>query len=169
VYEPVQRILDQVRSVKVPASWVSPKPPGTFSLTCFSKLVAELESVSSSSSALIPEMQASLASLATSVSNAVDIAVQVSFVLEPADMQLAQRIAGHVASLKVSKEPLRLKDIEGFLKEVTREQRDLGEPWEVIGLFVNRLGAEVGAVLPRIRTSVKVGQLVRSEFDMVVT
>ncbi|KAK4685386.1 dynactin 1, partial [Tremellales sp. Uapishka_1] len=135
VYEPVQRILDQVRSVKVPSG----------------KLVAQLEDMVLASAALLPDLTLALNDLAVSVSNAVDLAVQ-----------LAQRIGVHVASIRSTKSPLRLTDIEGFLQEITAESSALSDapPWELIGMFVSRLGSELGAALPKVKTAVKSGSLV---------
>ncbi|WVQ65710.1 uncharacterized protein L199_003888 [Kwoniella botswanensis] len=135
VYEPVQRILDLVRSVKVPSG----------------KLVAHVEEIVSASSALSPELTLALGDLANSVSNAVDLAVK-----------LAQRIGAHVASLRSSKQPLRLADIENFLIEITAESSASSDahPWELIALFVARLGNELGNVLPKVKEAVKAGHLV---------
>ncbi|WVQ96736.1 hypothetical protein IAU59_003843 [Kwoniella sp. CBS 9459] len=135
VYEPVQRILDLVRSVKVPSG----------------KLVTQLEEVVSGSSALRPEMSTALGNLTTSVSNAVDLAVQ-----------LAQRIGAHAATVRSTKQPLRLSDIEVFLQEITAESSAQSDapPWDLIGAFVSRLGHELGGVLPRIKEAVKGGQVV---------
>ncbi|WVF69238.1 hypothetical protein IAT40_004014 [Kwoniella sp. CBS 6097] len=135
VYEPVQRILDLVRSVKVPSG----------------KLVAQVEEVVSGSSALMPEISTALGNLATSVSNAVDLAVQ-----------LAQRIGAHAATLRSTKQPLRLSDIEAFLQEITAKSSAQSDapPWELIESFVSRLGHELGGVLPRIKEAVKGGQVV---------
>ncbi|RXK41589.1 dynactin 1 [Tremella mesenterica] len=125
VYEPVQRILDQVRAVKVPSG----------------KLVSEVTELVSKSMALAPDMSVALADLAVAVSNAVDLAVQ-----------LAQRIAAHVASLRASKEPLRLEEIEGFLEQLVADSAVPSDapPWEQIGMFISRLGTDLGLVLPKI-------------------
>jgi hypothetical protein len=74
VYEPVQRILDQVRTVKVSSRYIN------FAgvVLMISKLVAQMEEVWQISSALLPEVTVALADLSTSVSSAVDLAVQVS-------------------------------------------------------------------------------------------
>ena len=138
VYEPVQRILDLVRTVKVPAG----------------KLVNEVEAIVRANAALLPDLTAALAALTTSVSNAVDLAVQ-----------LAQRVSAHISSLHVSKEPLRLADIERFLDEVTAESAHANEapPWELIGMFVQRLHAEIGAILPRVKGATKAGHIVSTE------
>ncbi|OCF42027.1 dynactin 1 [Kwoniella heveanensis CBS 569] len=135
VYEPVQRILDLVRSVKVPSG----------------KLVAQIEEVVASSSALMSDMSTALGNLATSVSNAVDLAVQ-----------LAQRIGAHSATVRSTKQPLKLSDIEVFLQEITAESSAQSDapPWELIGSFISRLGHELGSILPRIKEAVKGGQIV---------
>jgi dynactin 1 len=73
VYEPVQRILDQVRTVKVSSRYVISS--GVVLMN--SKLVAQMEEVWQISSALLPEVTVALADLSTSVSSAVDLAVQV--------------------------------------------------------------------------------------------
>lgn len=75
VYEPVQRILDQVRTVKVSSRYVICSCVELMS----SKLVAQMEEIWQISSALLPEVTVALADLSTSVSSAVDLAVQVSF------------------------------------------------------------------------------------------
>ncbi|ORX40158.1 dynein associated protein-domain-containing protein [Kockovaella imperatae] len=135
VYEPVQQILDLVRSVKVPSG----------------KLVSEIQTVLHVDSALSPDVTVALSSISNSVSNAVDLAVQ-----------LAQRIGAHVASLRATKEPLRLADIETFLDEVTAESSKANEapPWELISMFVQRIGAEIGALLPKVRSAIKSEQVV---------
>ena len=74
VYEPVQRILDQVRTVKVSSRYVI----SARVVLMNSKLVAQMEEVWQISSALLPEVTVALADLSTSVSSAVDLAVQVS-------------------------------------------------------------------------------------------
>ena len=98
-----------------------------------------------------------LSSLSTSVSNAVDLAVQ-----------LAQRIGAHVAALRVSKEPLRLSDIETFLDEVTAESSKANEapPWELIGMFIQRIGSELGALLPKVKGAIKAEQIHSSELSV---
>nr|XP_018262298.1 dynactin 1 [Kwoniella dejecticola CBS 10117]OBR84456.1 dynactin 1 [Kwoniella dejecticola CBS 10117] len=140
VYEPVQRILDLVRSVKVPSG----------------KLVAQLEEIASSSSALLPELTIALGDLVHSVSNAVDLAVQ-----------LAQRIGAHAATLRASKQPLRLSDIERFLVEITAESSATSDahPWELIAMFVTRLGNEMGSVLPKVKEAVKGGHLISMDIS----
>jgi hypothetical protein len=75
VYEPIQKILDQVRTVKVSSRYVICSCP----LLISSKLVAQMEEVWQISSALLPEVTVALADLSTSVSSAVDLAVQVSW------------------------------------------------------------------------------------------
>nr|XP_019012815.1 dynactin 1 [Kwoniella pini CBS 10737]OCF51596.1 dynactin 1 [Kwoniella pini CBS 10737] len=135
IYEPVQRILDLVRSVKVPSG----------------KLVAQIEEITSSSCALLPDLALALGDLAHSVSNAVDLAVQ-----------LAQRIGAHVTTLRATKQPLRLLDIERFLVEITAESSADSDshPWELIAMFVTRLGSGLGNVLPRIKEAVKGAHLI---------
>ncbi|KAK8858530.1 hypothetical protein IAR55_002757 [Kwoniella newhampshirensis] len=135
VYDPVQEILDLVRHVKVPSG----------------RLVTQIEEIVAESSALMPEHALALDDLAQSVSNAVDLAVQ-----------LAQRIGAHVASVRSTKQPLRLSDIETFLVEVTAESSAASNapPWELIGRFITRLGTEMGIVLPKIKSAVKSGQII---------
>ncbi|WVQ72856.1 hypothetical protein IAR50_002417 [Cryptococcus sp. DSM 104548] len=135
VYDPVQRILDLVRSVKVPSA----------------KLVHQIEEVAQTSSAFMPEITLILSDLTNSVSNAVDLAVQ-----------LAQRIGQHTALLRSTKQPLKLSDIEGFLADVTAQSASAGvqaHPWEVIGAFVAKLGEELGAALPKVKEAVKEGRV----------
>lgn len=76
--------------------------------------------------------------------------------------QLAQRIGAHAASIRASKDPLRLSDIEAFLREVTAESAAPSElpPWEQIGMFIARLGQEISSVLPKMREAIKNGQTV---------
>ncbi|WRT67723.1 uncharacterized protein IL334_004695 [Kwoniella shivajii] len=135
VYGPVQTILDLVRGVKVPSG----------------KLVASVEEIVASSHALQPEITLLLGNLANSVSNAVDLAVQ-----------LAQRIGAHVSSLRASKLPLRLADIESFLVEITAESSAASDahPWDLIAMFVTRLGNELGNLLPKVREAIKSNHLV---------
>ncbi|KAI9631947.1 dynein associated protein-domain-containing protein [Dioszegia hungarica] len=130
VYAPVQMILDLVRSVRVPST----------------KLVSAVEDLSKQSLALVPDLIEALSDLAVSVSNAVDLAVQ-----------LAQMIGAHAASIRFSKQPLRLSDIDHFLLEVTAQSaapKDL-HPWDVIAAFISRLGAQLSSTLPRIRSASK--------------
>jgi hypothetical protein len=75
VYEPVQRILDQVRTVEVSSRYVI--SAGVVLMS--SKLVAHMEEVWQISSALLPEVTVAIADLSSSVSSAVDLAVQVSW------------------------------------------------------------------------------------------
>ncbi|ODO01512.1 hypothetical protein I350_06332 [Cryptococcus amylolentus CBS 6273] len=135
VYVPVQRILDLVRSVKVPSA----------------KLVHQIEEITQASSAFMPEITLILSDLTASVSNAVDLAVQ-----------LAQRIGQHTALLRSTKQPLKLSDIEGFLADVTAQSASAGvqaHPWEVIGAFVAKLGEELGAAVPKVKEAVKEGRV----------
>ncbi|GMK57406.1 hypothetical protein CspeluHIS016_0402400 [Cutaneotrichosporon spelunceum] len=129
VYDPVQRVLNQVRAVKAPAG----------------KLVAVIEEVAASQAALAPEFSDGLGDLVASVSAAVDMAVR-----------LAQRVRQHVESLRASKAPLRLTDMDKFLGEVTKAD---GEPWDVIASFVQRLATDLADTLPKFRAA-KVGQVV---------
>lgn len=110
--------------------------------------------MTASGSALVPEFTDALANLSISVSNAVDLAIA-----------LAQRIGGHIASLRSSKQPLRLADIEVFLDEVTAESANANEapPWDLIGAFVQRLGLEVGGILPKAKNASKSNQVVSRE------
>ncbi|WVR06294.1 hypothetical protein IAU60_003324 [Kwoniella sp. DSM 27419] len=135
VYEPIQRILDLVRGVKAPSG----------------KLVAQIGEVVESSSALASETTLALDHLATAVSNAVDLAVQ-----------LAQRIGAHVSTVRTTKQPLRLADIEAFLFDITAESSAQSDahPWELIGMFVTRLGQDLGGVLPRVKDAIKNGQMI---------
>ena len=163
VYEPVQKILDQVRTVKVSSRYVNVTLVGLMS----SKLVAQMEEVWQISSALLPEVTVALADLSTSVSSAVDLAVQVSLrpwphVTDQADDQLAQRIGAHAASIRSSKDPLRLSHIKGFLVDITAQSAAPAgmPPWDQIGMFITRLGHELGMALPKIKQAVKDGQVV---------
>ncbi|BEJ01948.1 hypothetical protein CcaverHIS631_0606300 [Cutaneotrichosporon cavernicola] len=129
VYDPVQRVLNQVRAVKAPAG----------------KLVSVIEEVAASQAALAPEFSDGLRDLVSSVSAAVDMAVR-----------LAQRVRQHVDSLRASKAPLRLTDMDKFLGEVTNTD---GEPWDVIASFVQRLASDLADTLPKFRAA-KAGQVV---------
>jgi dynactin 1 len=133
IYEPVQRILNQARAVKAPAG----------------KLVGVVEDAVAGQFALLPEFTAALQDLLTSVSNAVDIAVQV-----------AQRIGMHIASVRQSKEPLRLSDIDKFLAEVTVQVDAEMTPWEVISSFMERLATDLTDTLPKFRGAAKGEQVV---------
>ena len=126
-----------------------------------------MEEVWQVSSALLPEVTVALADLSTSVSSAVDLAVQVSSTFSSssrrkADNQLAQRIGAHAASIRSSKNVLRLSDIEQFLVDITAQSAAPAgmPPWEQIGMFITRLGQELGMALPKIRQAVKEGQVV---------
>lgn len=90
-----------------------------------------------------------------------------SEVAGPDCTQLAQRIGAHTTSIRSSKEVLRLSDIEGFLVAITASSAAPTDmpPWEQIGMFISRLGAELGAALPKIRTAVKDGQLTSSKYQ----
>ncbi|TXT13518.1 hypothetical protein VHUM_00885 [Vanrija humicola] len=137
VYQPVQNVLDQVRSVKVSAG----------------KLSAVLEEAVRAQVALLPEYTVTLSELVMSISNAVDIAVQ-----------LAQRIMAHIASLRSSKEQLRLADIQTFLAEVTAPvgAAELA-PWDIIGHFITRLVMDLDNGLPKFRNAAKSGQTIDLE------
>ena len=115
----------------------------------------EVETVTMTNSALSPEINSALVSLSLSVSNAVDLAVQ-----------LAQRIGAHIASIRSSKEALRLSDVGRFLDEVTAESSKANEapPWELITMFVQRIASELGALLPKVKNASKSGQMVSSEW-----
>jgi dynactin 1 len=80
--------------------------------------------------------------------------------------QLAQRIGAHVASIRSLKDPLRLSDINAFLEEVTAESSASidAPPWELIGMFVTRLGSELSGILPKIKQAVNSGQVISSKF-----
>ncbi|OXG26855.1 dynactin 1 [Cryptococcus neoformans] len=139
VYEPIQRILDLVRNVKIPSS----------------KLVLQIKEIVQTSSAFQPEVELMLRDLTTSVSNAVDLAVQ-----------LAQRIGQHVSTLRSTKEPLRLSDIESFLHDVTAQSASAGSkvhPWELIAMFVSKLGEDLSGTLPKIKEAAKDGRIVSLE------
>ena len=138
IYEPVQRILDLVRGVK----------------TASSKLVTHVGELVQSSTALLPDANTALVDLVTSISNAVDLAVQ-----------LAQRIGAHVTSIRASKQPLILSDIEQFLVEVTAELSDSlnARPWDLIEMFISKLGNELSIAMSKIKQAVKAGQVVSSE------
>ncbi len=79
--------------------------------------------------------------------------------------QLAQRIGAHVASIRTSKEPLRVSDIERLLGEVVRDISSGSDEraWDVMERLVATVSNELGAVLPKVRQAVKAGQVVLSE------
>lgn len=83
----------------------------------------------------------------------------------PFDFQLAQKIGQHVAELRMTKEPLQLPVILGFLQELTSHVT-LGtdvQPWDVIGMFVTRLSNDVNALLPQVQQSVTDQRLITSK------
>ena len=84
-----------------------------------------------------------------------------------ADEQLAQRIGAHAASIRSSENPLRLTDIEGFLVEITSQSAAPAgmPPWDQIGMFITRLGQELGMALPKIKQAVKDGQVVHCKLS----
>nr|KIR89490.1 dynactin 1 [Cryptococcus tetragattii IND107] len=136
VYEPVQRVLDLVRSVKIPST----------------KMVLQIKETVQTSSAFQPEVDLMLRELTTSVSNAVDLAVQ-----------LAQRIGQHVSTLRSTKEPLRLSDIDSFLHDVTAQSASAGSnvhPWDLISMFVSRLREDLSGTLSKIKEAAKDGRTV---------
>ncbi|KIR29722.1 dynactin 1 [Cryptococcus deuterogattii LA55] len=139
VYEPVQRILDLVRSVKIPST----------------KMVLQIKETVQTSSAFQPEVDLMLRELTTSVSNAVDLAVQ-----------LAQRIGQHVSTLRNTKEPLRLSDIDSFLRDVTAQSASAGSnvhPWDLIAMFVSRLRDDLNGTLSKIKEAAKDGRTISLE------
>ncbi|KIR75777.1 dynactin 1 [Cryptococcus deuterogattii CA1014] len=139
VYEPVQRILDLVRSVKIPST----------------KMVLQIKETVQTSSAFQPEVDLMLRELTTSVSNAVDLAVQ-----------LAQRIGQHVSTLRNTKEPLRLSDIDSFLRDVTAQSASAGSnvhPWDLIAMFVSRLREDLNGTLSKIKEAAKDGRTISLE------
>jgi dynactin 1 len=82
-------------------------------------------------------------------------------------LQLAQKIGGHLNDLRGSEEPLRLSIVLQFLHEVTSTINPQGDikPWDIIGMFVTRLGTDLNSLLPRIQTAVEQGNLIPSERD----
>lgn len=81
--------------------------------------------------------------------------------------QLAQRIGQHVSTLRNTKEPLRLSDIESFLQDVTAQSAIAGSnahPWELIAMFVSKLGEDLNGTLPKIKEAAKDGKIVSCEF-----
>jgi hypothetical protein len=84
-----------------------------------------------------------------------------------ADNQLAQRIGAHAASIRSSKDVVRLSDIERFLVDVTAQSAAPAgmPPWDQIGMFMTRLGQELGQALPKIRQAVKDGQVVHCKLN----
>ncbi len=137
IYEPVQRILDIVRGIKVQSG----------------RRVAHLEEMVQVSRALLPDSEGALLALADSISDAVDMAVQ-----------LAQRIGAHVASIRTTKETLRLADIEQFVLEVTSNLSATTDtrPWDGIAAMISDLNVEFGSALPNIKQASSAGQFVSS-------
>jgi dynactin 1 len=128
----VQDVLDQVRSVKVSAG----------------KLSAVLEEAVRAQVALLPEYTVSLSELVMSISNAVDIAVQ-----------LAQRIVTHIASLRASKEQLRLLTSKPSSQRLLLQSGRRAAPWDIIGHFITRLVMDLDNALPKFRNATKSGRL----------
>jgi dynactin 1 len=66
--------------------------------------------------------------------------------------------------LRSTKEPLRLMDINAFLEEITAESSSSidAPPWELIGLFITKLGNELAGILPKMKQAARVGQVVSS-------
>lgn len=113
--------------------------------------------------------------LATLVTQASGSAVQVKLLVlhlsrslrrltDDLDLQLAHKIRQYIAELRISKEPLQLPVILGFLQE-QKSDVALGsdiQPWDVIGLFVTRLSNDVNALLPPVQQSIDDRRLVQS-------
>ena len=56
-----------------------------------------------------------------------------------------------------------------FLQEVTSAINPEGDikPWDIIGMFVTRLGTDLNSLLPRIQTAVEEGNLIQSGCKLV--
>jgi dynactin 1 len=80
-------------------------------------------------------------------------------------VQIAQRIGAHVAMIRSTKQPLHLSDIETFLAEITAQSSATiaAPPWDLIGMFITKLGNELGEILPKVRQAGKAGQTISSE------
>lgn len=52
-----------------------------------------------------------------------------------------------------------------FLREVTSAINPQGDikPWDIIGMFVTRLGTDLNSLLPRMQAAVEQGNLVHSQ------
>lgn len=135
VYDPAQRILQQVQRVKQMAD----------------QLAAEVRTAQSQSKALPPALNAPLKMLVGAVSKATDVAIK-----------LAQKVGEHVAIVRDERRPLVLGDVVAFLTEITADVAGAQDipPWDIIGMFVTRLGSDLGAFLPQVRGAVQDGQLV---------
>jgi hypothetical protein len=65
--------------------------------------------------------------------------------------QLAKRIGGYVAEIRSAKEPLQLRTVLGFLREITLEVTgESDHPWDVVAGFIARLGQEAATLLPTL-------------------
>lgn len=81
--------------------------------------------------------------------------------------QLAQRIGQHVSTLRNTKEPLRLSDIDSFLHDVTAQSASAGSnvhPWDLIAMFVSRLREDLNGTLSKIKEAAKDGRTISCEF-----
>lgn len=134
VYDPAQRILQQVQGVKQMSS----------------QLMEDVAAMQSEGRALTPPLNAPLKMLVAAVSKATDVAIK-----------LAQKVGEHVAIVRDERRPLVLDDILGFLTEITADVAGAQNipPWDIIGMFVTRLGSDLGAFLPRVRTAIQDEQL----------
>lgn len=166
IYDPVQRILNQVRTVKISSM----------------KLVERMEELHKQSAALDTEGHIPLRMLATSVGQATDVAVKVSsgtllsivssltlrhiFLV----LQLAHKVHSYVNDIRSNKSPLQLDTILGFLRDITADATagDGGvsssiEPWDLIGMYVTRLGNDINDLLPKIKMAIEEGKVVKGE------
>lgn len=78
--------------------------------------------------------------------------------------QLAQKIGGHLNDLRGTQQPLQLSTILQYLQEVTASFNPQGdvEPWDIIGMFVTRLGTDLNNLLPAVQAAIKDEKLINS-------
>jgi hypothetical protein len=52
-----------------------------------------------------------------------------------------------------------------FLQEVTESVNPQGDiqPWDIIGMFVTRLGTDLNNLLPQVQTAIEDGQTLHSQ------
>lgn len=64
-------------------------------------------------------------------------------------------------NLRESKAPMRLDDILALLKSITSGVPGGSDvdPWDIIGMYVTRLGNDIHQLLPAIKTAVDSGNL----------
>lgn len=137
IYKPAQRILHQVHRVKMMAG----------------QLVGYALDFQQRDCGLKPDLHAPLRVLVSSVSQATDVAIR-----------LAQKTGEYLTDIKQNQTPLDVQKILGFLADVTADvgAQDV-HPWDIIGMFVTRLGNDIGAYLPQVKAAIQEDQLLHCE------